>query len=219
MHRHLPYYLADAEIAHKWCNDSCTPDCLIFLQHGAGSMAHCRASFTLMMPARTLTPSSLILHPERFSSAMVWLVRKPSLSTCSASQVQAALKQLCYGSWLQTCLTLCVAITLTVVIKSDVLDSCNTQELGRLSPLDISGSIQAWWLNGRAFDSRSKGCVFKSRLGHSFGAFGIDKGSQYRLPTLAVDFGSISGDFPSFVALRRLLGLVVCGFVRPRNMQ
>ncbi len=61
--------------------------------------------------------------------------------------------------------------------------------------------------------------MFKSRLGHSFGAFGIDKGSQYRLPTLAVDFGSISGDFPSFVAVRRLLGLVVCGFVRPRIMQ
>jgi hypothetical protein len=92
-------------------------DCLISCQHGAESIAHCRHCCTLMMPARTLTPSSLILHPERFSSAMVWLVRKPSLSTCSVSSVQPALlwqlTSIVYGreagrsNRVLACLTLC----------------------------------------------------------------------------------------------------------------
>ncbi len=104
-----------------WCSDtslhshtiSCMLDCLISCQHGAESIAHCRHCCTLMMPARTLTPSSLILHPERFSSAMVWLVRKPSLSTCSVSSVQPALlwqlTSIVYGRdgrQIQTCLGL-----------------------------------------------------------------------------------------------------------------
>ena len=38
----------------------------------------------------------------------------------------------------------------------------------------ISFSFKAWWRNGSASDSRSEGCVFKSRPGHFF--------FHYRLP-------------------------------------
>lgn len=32
-------------------------------------------------------------------------------------------------------------------------------------------NLRAWWRNGSAFDSRSKGCVFKSRPGHILDIF------------------------------------------------
>ena len=32
----------------------------------------------------------------------------------------------------------------------------------------ISSCFEAWWRNGSASDSRSEGCVFKSRPGHFY---------------------------------------------------
>ncbi len=149
---------------------------------------------TLMMPARTLTPSSLILHPVRFSSAMVWLVRKPSLSTCRASQAHAALNLAVAAVWKRVwhcwpdTLPDTLSTTIQYIIEYDSASSSKhnySPQISDKTPSDAAGSIQAWWLNGRAFDSRSKGCVFKSRPSHAFGACGLEKGSW--VPTLAVD--------------------------------
>lgn len=50
-----------------------------FRQHGNSMLLW---SHTLMMLANTLAASSVSLHPHKFSSTMVWLLRRPSLSAC-----------------------------------------------------------------------------------------------------------------------------------------
>ena len=59
-----------------WSNERIS---VAFRQHGNSMLSW---SHTLMMLANTLAASSVSLHPHKFSSTMVWLLRRPSLSAC-----------------------------------------------------------------------------------------------------------------------------------------